>query len=169
MVTLLPNETQVATTTGIIVSVSALAGTVSAVGMGWLGDRIGHRRVLIGGAFGAALCYFPQAFVSEAWQLLVLQALTGGLIGGMLPAIGALLARYSTPGEEGAVYGLDNATIASARTVAPLLGSAIAASSMRAVFLLTGAIYLVLAGAAARLLPRTAERSPQCAQPAGAD
>lgn len=169
MVLLLPGEAQVATTTGIVVSVASFAGTVSAVGMGWLGDRVGHRRVLMWGALGAALCYLPQAAVTEAWQLLLLQALTGALVGGTLPSIGALLARYSTPGEEGAVYGLDNATIAGARTIAPMLGTAIAASSLRGVFLFTGVVYFVLAGAAARFLPREQTAPVARPQPVGAD
>jgi len=154
------------TTIGLIVGIAAATGTVSAIYIGRLGDRIGHRTVLIACTAAAALLYVPQSLVGTVWQLLALQALTGVAVGGMTPAIAALLARYTRPGEEGTVYGLDNAIVSASRTVAPLLGAgvvmlvrhytpALAGFEYRSIFIVTGALLLLTALLAAWKLPRT--------------
>jgi len=63
------------------------------------------------------------------WHLLVLYTLMDVVMGGWIPFISALLACYSSPGEEGSVYGLDNSIQAVARALAPLLGSGVAVNS----------------------------------------
>lgn len=151
----------VSTLTGVIVGLSSAAGTVSALYLGRLGDRVGHRRVLLAGTLVAALCFIPQAFVTAGWQLLFLQALTGAATGGMNPALSALLARYTNAGDEGAVFGIDNSVNSAARAAAPLLGAMIAAwFGLPAIFIATA---LVLLGAAAlvfRYLPERTVASP---------
>jgi DHA1 family multidrug resistance protein-like MFS transporter len=151
ILTLLPETGRINTFTGLVVGSASLATTVSAIYLGRLGDRVGHRRILITSALLAAFFYLPQSLVNAGWQLLVLQALVGVCMGGLLPSISALLARYSEPGEEGAVYGLEHSITSAARAAAPLLGAAVAAwFGLRATFVATAIIYLV-AGATARL------------------
>ncbi len=142
------------TTIGLIVGIAAATGTVSAIYLGRLGDRIGHRPILIVCAAAAALLYLPQSFVTAVWQLLVLQALTGVAVGGLTPSVAALLSRYTQPGQEGSVYGLDNAIVSASRTVAPLLGAAVVvlmqtlgftALEYRVVFVLTGSFFVLSA------------------------
>jgi MFS transporter, DHA1 family, multidrug resistance protein len=89
------------------------------------------------------------------WQFVILQALVGVAMGGVLPTVSALLARYTRPGEEGAVYGLDNSISSAGRAAAPLAGSAIAAGmGTRSTFTATGVVLLISTGVAAVLLPR---------------
>jgi len=148
---LLSNTARVNTFTGLIVGAASVTATVSAIYLGRLGDRVGHRRVLIISAAMAALFYLPQSLVTRGWQLLLLQALAGVCLGGIVPAISALLARYIQAGEEGAAYGLDNSITSVARAVAPLLGAAVAVwFGLRATFAVTALVYL-LAGAVAAL------------------
>ena len=128
IMTLMDNSSRVNTFTGLVIGVSSATTTVSAVYLGRLGDRVGQRRILIVCTLIASLLYFPQSMVTAPWQILVLQALVGIALGGIIPAISALLSRLTKPGEEGAVYGLDNSINAGARSVAPLLGAAIAAT-----------------------------------------
>ncbi|WP_322489524.1 MFS transporter [Chloroflexus sp.] len=109
--------------TGLIVGVSSAAGTATAIWLGRLGDRIGHRQVLMGSALLAGLTFAPQGLVTNVWQLLVLQALSGAAIGGITPSLSALLGRYTANGSEGAVYGLDSSIVSAARAVAPLIGA----------------------------------------------
>lgn len=143
ILTLLPDSPNANTWTGLVSGVGGAASTITAVYLGRLGDRIGHRTILQWCAVGAGLFYIPQTFVTAAWQLLVLQALTGASLGGMITAIAALLARHSPPGEEGGVYGLDSAVFAASRVVAPLLGAGIAAwIGLRTVFAFTGVLFL---------------------------
>ncbi|ACL23634.1 MFS transporter [Chloroflexus aggregans] len=109
--------------TGLIVGVSSAAGTATAIWLGRLGDRIGHRQVLMGSALLAGLTFAPQGLASNVWQLLILQALSGAAIGGITPSLSALLGRYTATGNEGAVYGLDSSIVSAARAVAPLFGA----------------------------------------------
>lgn len=151
ILSLLPDAGKVNTFTGLVVGIASLMTTISAVYLGRLSDRIGHRRILISSAVLAALFYLPQSLVTSGWQLLVLQALVGVCMGGLIPSISALLARYTQAGEEGAAYGLDHSITSAARAVAPLLGAAVAAwFGLRATFVATAFIYL-MAAAIARL------------------
>lgn len=139
---------------GLVLGSASAATTMSAIYLGRLGDRIGHRRILVASAVLAGLLYLPQSLVTAGWQILVLQAATGVAMGGVIPAISALLAKYAASGEEGAVYGLDNSINAAGRAAAPLLGSGVAVwFNLRATFVASGATLLLAAGLAAWLLP----------------
>jgi DHA1 family multidrug resistance protein-like MFS transporter len=124
--TLLADGDKVSTVTGLMMGISSAAITASAIYFGRLGDRIGHRRIVIASSVAVGLLLLPQAFVSEAWQLIVLYVLMGAATGGLVSAPSALLAHYTDPGEEGAVYGLDNSIVSGARALAPLAGSGLA-------------------------------------------
>ena len=151
IMSLLRDTGKVNTFTGLVVGAASLTTTISAVYLGRLSDRVGYRRILISSAVLAALFYLPQSLVTAGWQLLVLQALVGVCMGGLIPSISALLARYTREGEEGAAYGLDHSISSAARAVAPLLGAAVAGwFGLRATFVATALIYL-MAAAMARL------------------
>jgi DHA1 family multidrug resistance protein-like MFS transporter len=139
------------TITGIVFGVYSATMTISAIYFGKLGDRIGHRIILIVSIISLTFFYLPQAFVTEAWQILALQAMAGVAMGGILPSIGALLAKLTVQGEEGAVYGLSNSLRAGARSVAPLLGAGIATwLNNQATFVFAAGVYL-LAGVLASI------------------
>jgi DHA1 family multidrug resistance protein-like MFS transporter len=142
--TLMHADAGVNTFIGLVIGASSGATTLSSVYLGRLGDQVGHRRVLIASVLAAGLLYLPQSLVTAGWQLLILQALTGVAIGGIIPSISALLANYTQPGHEGAVYGLDNSINAAGRAVAPLIGGAVAAwFSLRATFTATAFILFI--------------------------
>jgi DHA1 family multidrug resistance protein-like MFS transporter len=154
IVTLMNTTDGVNSMTGIIIGIESGAATLSAVYLGRLGDRIGHRQIIIASALAATIFYIPQIFVTEAWQLLVLQGMTGIAMGGLIAAPSALLAQYTDPGEEGAVYGIDNSVVSGARAIAPLIGAGIAAwLGYRGVFVVAVILMLTIATSAIRLLP----------------
>lgn len=113
--------------TGVIIGASALTSAVSAIYLGKLGDRIGHERVLLISSILAAALYIPQAFVTDAWQLVILQGLSGIAVGGLIPSVAALMNLWAPGGSQGATYGLDNSVQASARVVAPMAAAGLAA------------------------------------------
>ena len=153
--TLLFDTTRLNTFIGLVIGAASATTTLTAVYLGRLGDRIGYRRILIVSALAAAALYLPQSLVTAGWQLLVLQALVGVALGGIVPAISALLARYTRAGEEGAVYGLDNSINAGSRAVAPLLGAAVGYwFGLRATFVATAVLFLAAGLLAAWRLPR---------------
>jgi MFS transporter, DHA1 family, multidrug resistance protein len=136
-------DDKVNTMTGLMIGAHATTATLSAVYLGRLGDRIGHRRIVIVCMAVVGLLYLPQSLVTTGWQLIGLQALAGVAVGGILPAISALLAKFTREGGEGAVFGLDNSIISGARSVAPLIGSGVAIwFGLRATFLATGFLFL---------------------------
>lgn len=154
--TLLVDDTRLNSITGLTIGVTAGAGALTAIYLGRLGDKIGYRKVLVGSALLAGLLYLPQIWVTSAWQLLVLQALTGAAAGGVVPAISALLSRYSHSGQSGSVYGLDNSIVSASRALAPLIGSVVVvAFGLRAAFVAAGVVYLGVALLTAVRLPKT--------------
>lgn len=153
--TLVVDGAKLNTLTGLTIGITAGAGTLTAVYLGRLGDRIGYRKVLMASAVAAGLLCLPQIWVTEAWQLLLLQGLTGAAAGGVIPSISALLSRYSRSSQSGSVYGLDNSIVSASRALAPLLGSFVVLGfNLQATFVATGLIYLLVAVTTAVLLPK---------------
>lgn len=156
---LMGTEQGAASVTGIVIGIAAFTGALSAVWLGRLGDRIGHTRVLIGAALTTVLFYVPQAFVTSAWQLAVLQGLSGFAAGGLVPSIAALMNLWTPAGNQGATYGLENSVNAAARIFSPMLGAGIALwFGFRGVFgmsaLIYGAIAVMSIGVARRASAR---------------
>jgi len=144
------------TFTGLLMGSASAATTLSAFYFGRLGDKIGHRSVLIGCSLTAALLYLPQARVASAWQLMVFQVLVGIAVGGIIPTVSALLAGYTNHGEEGAVYGLDNSINAAGRAIAPLLGAWVATLfGLRATFTATCIVFIFSVLLAVWFLPKS--------------
>lgn len=142
--TLLVDSSKLNTFTGLVLGVASAATTISAVFLGKLADRTSYRKVLIVSMAVMAGLYALQGYVTAGWQLLVLQALVGVALGGVIPIISALLANYIKVGGEGAVYGLDNSINAAGRTAAPMLGAAIATGwDYSIVFVATGLVFMI--------------------------
>jgi MFS transporter, DHA1 family, multidrug resistance protein len=152
--TLLPTASHVNTVTGAVIGLASASGMLTAVYLGRLGDKVGYTRVLAVSAFLAGILYLPQSLVTAAWQLLILQGLTGMAVGGIVPTLSALLANHAEPGKEGSVYGLDSSLAAASRALAPLVGAAFAFwFGLRSTFLVTGAIFLGVAALGVWYLP----------------
>ena len=135
--------------TGLSMGAKAAIGSVSAVYLGKIGDRLGHEKVLTAGALSAVLVYMAQIFVTEAWQLLVLQALVGISAGAIMPATSALLNLRTPHGAHGTTFGLNNSVTSGGRLLAPILGAAVfPLIGMPGVFALNTVVYVVLALAA---------------------
>ena len=139
------------TVAGLVLGVVGVTSALSAVLLGRLGDRRGHRRVLIGCAAAAGLLYLPMAAAQNPWQLVGLQALFGAAAGGLIPSANALVANLTPPERRGAVYGVTAAAASLGGFVGPLAGAAIAAAlGFRATFVATAALLLLLAVGIAR-------------------
>ena len=145
VLTLLPTGSPVNFWTGLIVGVGGAASVFTAVYFGKLGDRIGHRPVLLVSVVAATIFYFAHIMITEIWHLLILQILVGAAMGGIIPALTALLATFTKPGEEGSVYGFDQAIVSSSRFAAPLLAGVLATVvSTRTTIALTGFLFIII-------------------------
>ncbi|MBI4492763.1 MAG: MFS transporter [Chloroflexi bacterium] len=140
---------------GAALAATSIVGAVAAVGIGSVGDRIGHRRVVIASMAGGALCLLPQAFVHDVVLLILLRGLMGIPIGGLVPSLGVLLKDAAPAGREGSVYGAGAAVQAVGLAVGPLVASGLAAFlGVPAVFLALGALLGAHTAWMARGLPR---------------
>jgi hypothetical protein len=79
-----------------VMSAWALGSILSASWPGKLADHVGHWNVLTGGLVAAALLLTPRAFVTAAWQRVVLRFLMGLALGGLLPCATSVI-RHSSP------------------------------------------------------------------------
>ncbi|MEM7335173.1 MAG: MFS transporter [Chloroflexota bacterium] len=155
IIQLLPGNAPINFYTGLVIATSGAASTITAVWLGKIGDKIGHRRVLLLSSLWMTIFYLPQGLVTAAWQLLVLQLLTGAGLGGLITAVTSLLAQYTRPGEEGSVFGFDSALVSGGRVLAPLLGAGVAYwVSLRAALSLTGVLFLVIFFIVMYLIPQ---------------
>ncbi len=142
---------------GLVMAATALGSVLAAPPVGRIADRIGHRRVVIGGLLACAALLLPQAAVGSAWQLLVLRFLMGVALAGLAPAITAMI-RHAVPSSiAGRILALNTSAQYLGYVAGPLLGGLVGAHlGMRPVFLATSAV--MLAGAA--LIARTGRDLP---------
>ncbi len=144
---LVVSQGRVSTITGVVTGVTAACGALSAAYLGQLGDRIGHRRLLLLGSLGVALSYALMFLVvSEAWQLILLSAVAGLALGGVAPAVKALMNETAPAEQMGAVYGVDASVNSVGRVVLPMVGSVVVgATSPRSVFGILAGMFAVVA------------------------
>lgn len=156
---LVPPTARVASLTGLVSGAGAASSAVGAVTLGRASDRIGYRRVLLACTLLAAVIYVPQFFVTNPWQLLVLHALLGLVMSGVMASISALQANLAPEGRQGAVYGVDASAVSTANAVGPMLGSTVAAGlGLRVPFLVSALTLFVASGLTWFLIPHAQPR-----------
>jgi DHA1 family multidrug resistance protein-like MFS transporter len=103
--------------------------------------------------------------------LVVLQALQGFAAGGLIPSLSSLMNLWAPAGSQGAIYGMDTSVNAGARSLAPMVGAAVAVwFGLRGVFGATTFVYLGIVLLALYVLRRRAEAQlPLESQPVGDD
>ena len=148
-----------ATTAGIAMGVLGLTSAISSVFLGRLGDKQGHRKILLICMIGSGLVYLPMAASQHPWQLIVLEAAFGIFAGGTIPAANALIATLTDPQRRGAIYGVVAAASSVGGFLGPLLGAGVAAAfGFRATFVLTGIVLLGVTGVVITTARRARER-----------
>jgi MFS transporter, DHA1 family, multidrug resistance protein len=135
-----------ASVTGIIIAITGVAAALSAVFLGKLSDRVGHRKVLIASTALAGIVCLPQAFVHNVWQLAALRIFSGFAAGGMSPSLNAIVARTVPRGNLGRAYGSTVTAAAIGWSTGPLLGSWVASViNLQAPFVIMGCLMLLMA------------------------
>jgi MFS transporter, DHA1 family, multidrug resistance protein len=142
----LPGVDAIAATSGIIISVAAVAATVSANLVARLSrDLSTGRLLLLGFLLGGSLC--AAMVLPRGWlALLLLRALVGLCLGGALTLAYALGAAI-VPGENrGAAFGWLALGVQVGTAASPLVTGAMAAVSLPGAFVLDGSLAWVAAG-----------------------
>ncbi|MEJ2056856.1 MAG: MFS transporter [Desulfofustis sp.] len=155
LLTLLDNQEQVNSYTGIVISAASASTALFSVVIGRLGDRFNHQPLVVLCLSCAGVSFVFQSLVQSSWQLIVLQLFYGAALGGVITSISALLAVYTETGDEGIVYGIDNSVNAGARMIGPLMCFAISSLiGMRMVFAFAGVLYFLATVLALTLLTK---------------
>jgi DHA1 family multidrug resistance protein-like MFS transporter len=141
----LPGVQVIAATSGLIISVAAVAATISANVVVRLSRDIAPTRLLRAGLLaGAPLCA-AMALVQGWPTLLVLRALVGLALGGAI-TLAYTLGASIVPGEHrSAAFGWLALGVQIGTAASPLVSGAIAAVSLAGAFLLYGALSLAAA------------------------
>ncbi len=135
------SEMYLGTWAGSITAIAALTSSAAALVIGPLGDKWGQKRVLLACVIAGALIHVPQAWVTSTVQLLVLRAIQGIFMGGIMPTANALLAQTTDISKRGTVFGLSASAQAGGRAVGPLAGAAVAGIwGMASAFWVTAAL-----------------------------
>jgi DHA1 family multidrug resistance protein-like MFS transporter len=136
---------QAAAETGLLLAVTGVAAAVSAVMVGRLSDRMGHKTVLIACTAIAGVMCFPQAAAQSVGQLVVMRALFGLGAGGMIPAMNAMIATVVPRQNIGQAYGFTTTFSALGWATGPALGGWLASElGYRLPFVITGAMLLLV-------------------------
>lgn len=141
---LMHDSGQVALISGIVTAIPGIPSAVLSSRFGALGDRIGTKKVLLGGLILATVIYLPQAFVANVWQLMILRFFVGISDAALLPQVQTLLAKNSPHQVSGRIFGYNQSFQYMGNCIGPLLGSVVSSSwSYGAVFLTTAILEFI--------------------------
>ncbi|OLO33871.1 MFS transporter [Streptomyces sp. MNU77] len=135
--------------TGLVLAAGSIPRALLMLGGGVLADRLGPRRVVIGSDAARAVLVLGLAAVlvltAPTVGVLVAVALLFGAVDALfLPAVGALPARISPPGQLARIQGLRGLAARGASIVgAPLGGVAVAAGGPVLAFATAGALFVL--------------------------
>ena len=121
-----------------------LLGIFAPVG-GWLIDRIGARRVILGCLSTIALGLVGAVFIQELWQLMLLWGVVLGIATGVTPALGASIASRWFIDRRGLAIGImTNANAAGQVIYLPLLMALVVGSGWRTALVAMASASIVL-------------------------
>ena len=132
--------------TGFVFGATGVTNALTAPFWGRRGDRMGYEKILTYCFVGMTLIYLPQAFVTDAYQLLILRAGLGVFVAGIMPTVNTLVRRHTEEKNRGGIYGIFQSGLLAGNMAGPLIGGILSAVfGLRAIFLITtGMIFLVL-------------------------
>ncbi|WP_164216990.1 MFS transporter [Virgibacillus sp. YIM 98842] len=129
---------------GLAFSAAGLGNLLMTRRWGRLGDRIGYIKILIILLFAAGIVYFPGAFVTNIWQLVILRFLLGVSIGGIIPVRIAYIRQEAPLSMQGEVLGYNTSLRFFGNIIGPVLGGVLAGFfGFSSVFIVTSALLII--------------------------
>jgi MFS transporter, DHA1 family, multidrug resistance protein len=117
-----PGREGVASTTGLLFAISGGAAAVGAIGIGFLSDRVGYKRILLFNLCLLAASLLLHGLAQSLFQLAVLRILYGLASGGILPTMNALVGHLVPASSHGKAFGLAASMTSLGMAVGPFLG-----------------------------------------------
>lgn len=151
-----------------IYSVEGVAGLFGRVAFGALADRIGVKRVIVGGLALQAVGIFSYIYVTELTHFYLLAVVLGLVYGGVMPLYSVLARDYFGPNVMGTVLGGITMTSSIGMAFGPVGGGYLYDTFGNYHWLYVASAAIGLAGAALALAfpPRTRDETPATALPA---
>jgi len=151
------NSEHVALLSGMVFASSGVANILAAPRLGRLSDKIGPDKVMLVSLILSGLLFFPQAYVTNVWQLMVLRFMFGVGAAGLLPSLNSLVKHNSPDSITGRIFGYNQSAQHLGSFVGSLLGGQIAALwGIHWVFWVTGLLLLLNAAWVYQTAYRTA-------------
>lgn len=142
---IIPSSPNLNSITGSVMAAAAVAGAVSAAVLGHMGDRIGHRKILIACCAGASIASAGHFFAYSLNRLFLARILFGLSVAGMLPAANAAIHSIIDRRSIGKAYGLATSISMLGAAFGPMTGGYLAKIiTLRAPFLFTAALQALL-------------------------
>jgi AAHS family 4-hydroxybenzoate transporter-like MFS transporter len=155
---------------GPLLSASLLGVLFGAALIGSLGDRLGRKRLIIGGCLAYGLLSLAAAACSVLWELVLLRFLIGLGLGGVLPNALALASELARRGSEATAAGLIGIGITCGGVLAGLVAAALMPEyGWPSVFVVGGALPLVIVLLLWAVLPESPAYSLRRAQSKATD
>jgi putative MFS transporter len=142
-----------------LASISSSAGVViGIVPAGWLADRVGRKRVMIGGTIAYSILTFATGFAPGITAVITLRVLAGIAMGAVFPLPYAYAAELCPPGVRGKFTGIADTFLSVGYFLSPLLALVLIPTAMssgwRVMFFL-GGIPIVFAALAWKFVPES--------------
>jgi MFS family permease len=120
---------------------------------GMVGDRFGHKKMILRAMFGAGTMVLLTSFVQNVWQLLAVR-IVHGFLGGFLLACQAYISPRTPKAKVGFVLGVLMSSHLTGRIVGPVLGGFLAdRAGIRPLFFMTGLVHYLAALSVFFLIP----------------
>jgi DHA1 family multidrug resistance protein-like MFS transporter len=130
---------------GLIFSGPFLAAALMSPVWGWLGDRYGHKKMVVRAIIGLAAVHFLLVWVETPLQFWLIR-LVQGTVTGFIPAAMALISASTPQRELPDAMGKLTASASAGRLIGPAAGGLLAGLlPFRQIFLLVGGILAVVA------------------------
>ncbi len=131
---------------GIAFSAAGLGNLLMARNWGKIGDKVGYLKILVLLLFMAGIVYFPGAFVTNIWQLVILRFFLGVAIGGIIPVRIAYIRQEAPLSMQGEVLGYNTSIRFFGNMIGPAMGGMLSGYfGFSSVFFVTSGL-LILSG-----------------------
>ncbi|HUV05608.1 MAG TPA: MFS transporter [Armatimonadota bacterium] len=154
---------------GIIFAAFLLVETVFKSPMGSLGDRLGRRPLIVGGALLSAFTAFGMTVVKKLWGLLALRAFDGLAAAAIWPTMVAAMGGSVGPQRRTTAMSVLTVTYIGGLAVGPLLGGIAndVTDSRLTSFYIVSILFLLTAAIACFLTPHRSREETETAREAG--
>ncbi|MCF7838597.1 MAG: MFS transporter [Candidatus Marinimicrobia bacterium] len=143
--------------TGGIMAAAGLAGAVTAAGLGHVGDRWGHRRIVVICSLAAAVASLGHPCPAGLYSLAAAHLLFGMAVAGTMPAANTMIQQATDPRHMGKAFGAASALSLIGIALGPLTGGFLArAFGLRMPFLAAALCQVLVAVLAVALIGRAA-------------